>query len=568
MVGLGLIPINSFKWFLLACLICSCFFGGTTSQTCDPNDLLALKEFAGNLTNGSVISSWSDQSLCCEWEGVGCNKSGNGRVTALNLSGKGLKGVISVSLSKLDQLKLLNLSWNHLEGGLPLEVSNLKQLEVLDLSHNRLVGSVSRTLVGLSSIQLLNILGNSFEGDLFDLGEFPNLSVINASRNLFTGGLNYKSCSFSNNLRVIDVSMNYLTGRLDGLFYCKTSLQQLHVESNSLSGELPESLYLISSLKQLSISSNNFSGQLSQNISRLLSLKTFLLFENRFSGPLPDVFGNLTRLESLTAHSNLISGPLPPTLALCSKLRVLDLQNNALSGPINLDFNKLPDLSILVLSLARNALHGSIPESYAKLSSLVSLALSSNSFVNLSGALSVLQECRNLTTLILTKNFIGEEIPENVTGFESLMVFALGNCAVRGQIPKWLQNCHNLRVLDLSWNQLDGSIPAWVDLKSLISMNSSSFDLSTSAGFSLSAKGSRYLNSLPYNQASTFRPSILLSNNHLNGTIWPDIGKLKELHALDLSKNNITGSIPMSISEMSNLEVLDLSWNHLSGIVP
>ncbi|XAR56528.1 Non-specific serine/threonine protein kinase [Bertholletia excelsa] len=471
MVGLGRIPLNSFKWFLLGCLICSCFVGGTTSQTCDPNDLLALKEFAGNLTNGSIISSWSHQSLCCEWEGVGCNKSGNGRVIVLNLSGKGLKGVISVSLSKLDQLELLNLSWNHLEGGLPLEVSNLKQLEVLDLSHNRLVGSVSRTLVGLSSIQFLNISGNSFEGDLFDLGEFPNLSVINASGNLFTGGLNYKSCSFSNNLRVLDVSMNRLTGGLNGLFYCNTSLQQLHVESNSLSGELPESLYLISSLEQFSISANNFSGQLSRNI--------------------------------------------------------------------------------------------------------------------------ILQECRNLTTLILTKNFIGEEIPENVTGFESLMIFALGNCAVRGQIPKWLQNCHNLRVLDLSWNQLDGSIPPWIgkmeklfyldfsnnsltgempksltDLKSLISMNSSSFNLSTSTGFPLYVKRNQSLNGLPYNQASSFPPSILLSNNHLNGTIWPEIGKLKQLHVLDLSKNNISGTIPMSISDMSNLEVLDFSWNNLSGIIP
>lgn len=617
MVGLGFIPVTFLHWVFFACFICSCLDLGTPSQTCDPNDLLALKEFAGNLTNGSIISSWSNESICCEWDGIECgNGSSANKVIMLNLSTKGLTGVISGSLGSLDQLKLLNLSWNHLEGGLPAEFSNLTKLEVLDLSHNLLTGPVSGSLGGLNSIQSLNISCNSFTGELVDfIGGFPLIAVLNISSNLFAGGLSSQICNSSTKIQILDLSMNQLAGGIDSIGNCSKSLQKLHLDGNSLSGQIPDSLYSISSLEQLSISANNFSGQLSQKLGELSNLKTLIINGNRFSGPLPNVFGNLSQLKQLTANSNSFSGLLPSTLALCSNLRVLDLRNNSLSGHINLDFTGLPYLCTLdlatnhfsgplpnslsscrklkTLSLAKNALTGQIPENYANLSSLEYVSLSNNSIANLSSALSVLQHCNNLTTLILTENFHGEEIPEIEIGFESLMIFALGNCALNGQIPIWLLNCPNLEVLDLSWNLLNGSIPPWIgemaslfyldfsnnsltgeipisltELKSLIYASNSSSNLTTSTGIPLYVKRNQSSNSLQYKQASSFPPTIYLSNNKLNGTIWPEIGQLKQLHVLDLSLNNITGTIPSSISDMSNLEVLDLSCNDLYGSIP
>ncbi|XP_059662666.1 phytosulfokine receptor 2 [Cornus florida] len=620
MVSLGFIPMTFLKWAFLACFVCSCLGLQTLSQPCDRNDLQALKEFRGNLTSGSIIKAWSEDSVCCNWDGVACEHGGNGSaagiVTMLNLSGKGLRGVISNSLGSLPQLKLLNLSCNHLEGALPMVISNLKQLEVLDLSHNMLAGPVLGALGGLKSIQSFDISSNSFNGHLLDLGGFPNVVVFNVSNNSFAGEFSSRMCNSSKKIQILDLSMNHFTGGLESLANCSTSLQRLHVDINSFSGNLPDFLYSMSSLEQLSVSANNFSGQLSKKLSKLSTLKTFVLYGNRFSGPLPDVFGALTHLEQFIAHSNSFSELLPSTLTLCSNLRVLDLRNNSLSGPIsNIDFTGLPHLWMLdlatnnfsgvlpeslsrcqelkILSLAKNELSGQIPESYVNLTSLLFLSLSNNSFTNLSVALSVLQQCRNLTTLILTKNFHGEEIPENVSGFERLMIFALGNCALNGQIPVWLSNCRKLEVLDLSWNHLNGSIPPWIgqmeslfyldfsnnslvgeipksltELKSLISTNSSSPNLAISTGIPLYVKRNQSASGLQYNQASSFPPSILLSNNSLNGTIWPDIGQLKQLHVLDLSRNNITGTIPSSISDMGNLEVLDLSSNNLYGSIP
>ncbi|XWS11006.1 hypothetical protein CRYUN_Cryun38cG0046800 [Craigia yunnanensis] len=619
MVVLGFISMTFLNWVFLACFICSALSLQTSGQSCDPNDLLALKEFAGNLTGGSIITAWSNESICCQWDGVVCgNKSivsDSSRVTSLILPKRDLKGKISSSLARLDQLKRLDLSCNHLGYVLPLELSNLKQLEFLDLSYNMLSGTVSKSVSGLISIQWLNISSNLFNGDLLELGRFPDVAVFNLSNNSFTGQVCSQICSYAKRIQVLDLSMNLLVGSLEGLDNCSISLQQLHLDYNSLSGYLPDSFYSMLSLQRLSISENNFSGQLSKKLSKLSSLKSLIIYGNHFSGRLPDVFGNLAQLELLCAHSNLFSGPLPSSLALCSKLHVLDLRNNSFSGPLDLNFTGMPHLFSLylatnhfagslptslsdcrqlqVLNLAKNEFSGRIPESFANLRSLVFLSLSNNSFIDLSGALSVLQQCKNLTTLILTKNLYREEIPRNVSGFESLTVLALGNCALKGQIPDWLSGCRKLKVLDLSWNHLNGSIPTWIgqmenlfyldfsnnsltgeipksltELKSLVSSNSSLATLSCSAGIPLYVKRNQSASGLQYNQISSFPPSLYLSNNRLNGTILPEIGLLKQLHVLYLSRNNITGVIPISISNMENLEVLDLSYNDLHGSIP
>ncbi|KAL0282650.1 UNVERIFIED_CONTAM: Phytosulfokine receptor 2 [Sesamum angustifolium] len=91
-----------------------------------------------------------------------------------------------------------------------------------------------------------------------------------------------------------------------------------------------------------------------------------------------------------------------------------------------------------------------------------------------------------------------------------------------------------------------------MDLKSLISAKSYTSSLNTSTGIPLFVKRNQSASGLQYNQASSFPPSILLSNNRINGTIWPKIGQLKQLHVLDLSRNNITGTIPAPFRIWSN----------------
>lgn len=606
--------MSPLKELFLAIFICFIFAFLASSENCDPNHLLALKEFAGNITNGSIIANWVDESTCCEWDGVECDLSSPGRVIMLKLSNMSLRGVISRSLGNLDQLTLIDLSYNHLQGVLPKQISNLKMLKFLDLSHNSISGPLPKSLSELNSLISMNISGNSFNGDLIDLSGFTSLVELNISSNSFTGEFGSQICNFSKKIQVLDISTNEFSGNFQELKNCSKSLQQLRVDGNYLSGHIPEELYSLSSLEHLSLANSCLSGHLSNNLGKLSNLKTLVISVNQFSGPIPDVFRNLPRLETFLADSNLFSGKLPQTFSLCSNLRMLDLRNNSLSGPIDLNCNnlsklfsldlatnhfsgRLPDLSncrkLEVVSFAKNSLIGEIPNSYRNLTSLVFLSLSNNTFVNLSRALSVLQNCPKLETLVLTKNFNGEQIPENVIGFKNLSLFALGNCKVTGKIPYWLRNCSNLQVLDLSWNHLDGEIPNWIghleklfyldlsnnsligeipksltELKCLSNSRICSSNLIPPSGIPLFVKRNQTAHGLQYNKPSNFPPSIYLSNNRINGTIWPEIGNLKQLHVLDLSRNNISGTIPDSISGMGNLETLDLSSNELSGTIP
>ncbi|KAL5730431.1 Phytosulfokine receptor 2 [Ranunculus cassubicifolius] len=610
--------VSILKWVFIASFVCSSL--GIENQNCDPNDLLALKQFAGNLTNGSIISAWSKDSKCCTWDGVVCNNLHTelvaSRVIMLILPSRGLQGKISQAIGGLNQLQNLDLSNNTLKGDIPIGLLTLQHLEVLDLSYNMLSGSISEALGGLKALRLLNLSGNSLTGELLDLGAFPNLSVFNISINLLNGTIDSIICNASHALRILDLSMNRFSGVLmeDGLSNCSRSLQQLHVDSNSFSGYLPDSLFLMSSLEQLTLSSNNFSGQLGEKLSKLSRLKTLVISGNKFYGPLPNVFGNLTELEHLMLHSNNFSGLLPSSLSSCLMLQELDVHNNSLTGIVDLNFTQMPHLTTLdlasnhfhgplpdtlsncrklkTLSVAKNKFHGNIPEDFVNLKSLTFLSLSNNTFANLSQALVVLQQCRNISTLILTRNFRDEEIPGNVSGFANLMILALGNCGLSGEIPMWLLNCRRLEVIDLSWNHLSGSIPQWIgqmenlfyvdisnnsltgeiprsltDLKNLVSPNACA-KATMSVSIPLYVKRNVSAHGLQYNQVSSFPPSLLLSNNKINGTLWPDIGRLKGLHVLDVSRNNITGTIPSTISDMENLEVLDLSYNDFIGSIP
>lgn len=108
-----------------------------SATPCHPDDLHALRGFAGNLNGGGVLlrGAWSGAS-CCAWEGVGCNGA-TGRVTALRLP---------ISLEDCGELKSLNHANDRLVGATPSWIGELDNLCYLVLSHNSSVGEVPNSL--------------------------------------------------------------------------------------------------------------------------------------------------------------------------------------------------------------------------------------------------------------------------------------------------------------------------------------------------------------------------------------------------------------------------------------
>ncbi|ERN09546.1 phytosulfokine receptor 1 [Amborella trichopoda] len=587
------------------------------NQRCSSSDLDALMGFMAGLSQG--INGWGNDSYCCSWRGVFCGSSGAASssgsetmVIRLVLRELGLNGSISRALASLDQLQTLDLSLNMLYGSVPSELFRLQRLEYLDLSYNKLSGNFT-DVIGLPSVRVFNISSNFFDGQLPLLSGPVNLTVFNISNNSFTGSIDAGICRNSGKIQAIDLSMNLFSGYFPVGFGNCRSLQILSLSCNSLSGQLPDDLFGLSLLEQLSFSANRLSGNFSNRLGNLSKLVILDLSANGFSGPVPEIFGNLKNLQTLFAYSNRLVGPLPSSLSNCSGLRMLNLKNNSLSGTLSLDFSMFPRLNLLdvgsnhfegllpaslsscqelkTINLGRNGLSGQIPQSFANMQSLSFLSLSNNSFHNISEALGILQQCRSLTSLILTMNFQGEEMPIDINGFGGLKFLAIPNCGLSGFIPPWLQNCENLQVLDLSWNHLSGSIPPWIGdferlfyldlsnnsftgeipknltlLKSLISRSywprDSTIEMPVIIKRNHSAAG------FQYNQISSFPPTLSLAHNGLGGPIWEEFGNLRLLHVLDLSSNNLSGSIPSNLSNMRSLEILDLSFNNLSGSIP
>lgn len=587
------------------------------------NETQALLEFK-RLVNESTLLNWHAGLPYCNWEGVECsgvdkNKSmeeNSGSpmlVTKLKLQKKGLKGVISGSLGCLYNLKEVNLSFNLLSGAVPAELFQLQHIETLDLSFNNLSGTIP-PVKGFRSIQSFNISNNFFSGKFPEFDMASNLTALIVYNNSFTGHIPTNICKNSSSVRILNFSTNkFNTSLSEGLADCQ-ALEEFNAGSNDLVGSLPDDIFRIPSLRQLLLPSNSFSGNLSASIGDLRNLTVIELFGNNISGILPEELGKLEKIEQLMLSSNKFSGFLP-NLTSCKKLQVLDLRNNSLIGTINLDFKNFPDLVSLdlatnhltgnipatisncklirILSLAKNHLYGEIPDSFRSLPALAFVSISNNSLINATSALTVLQECRNLTTLILSLNFREGHIPTDITGFRRLKILALGKCGLSGQVPKWLQNCKDLQVLDLSWNKFTGSIPPWLgyfkfmfyldmsknflsgdiplqltQLQSLTSIQNLTATDRTSLDLPLYVKHNKNASGLQYNQVANFPPALYLSNNRLEGRIWPGFGQMKLLHILDLSRNNLMGTIPDTLSNMANLENLDLSGNNLSGRIP
>ncbi|XP_020160241.1 phytosulfokine receptor 1 [Aegilops tauschii subsp. strangulata] len=585
-------------------------------SSCNPDDYGALEGFLRGLTGG--ISGWtlsnttSEVANCCAWVGLTCDAGG--RVIRLDLHGRKLKGELAPSLAQLDHLQWLNLSDNNLRGAILAPLLQLHRLQRLDVSNNELSGTFPAN-VSLPVIEVFNISFNSFSGTHPTLHGSSQLTVFDAGYNMFTGRVDSSICESSRVIRVIRFTSNLFAGELPEGFGNCTKLEELYAELNSISGSLPDDIFKLQFLKNLSLQENQLTGRMSPRFGNLSSLAQLDISFNSFSGHLPDVFGRLGKLEYFSAQSNLLRGPLPASLSQSPSLKMLYLRNNSLNGRINLNCLKMTQLSSLdlgtnkfigtidslsdchhlrSLNLGTNNLSGEIPADFRKLQFLSYISLSNNSFTNVSSALSVLQDCPSLTSLVLTKNFHdGKAWPmTGIHGFHKIQVFAIANSHLSGAIPPWLANFRELKVLDLSWNQLSGDIPAWIgdleflfyvdlsnnsltgvipnsfsSMKGLLTFNSSQQSTETDY-FPFFIKRNKTGKGLQYKQVSSFPPSLILSHNKLIGAILPGFGSLKNLYVLDLSNNNISGIIPDELSGMSSLESLDLSHNNLTGSIP
>ncbi|KAG4198677.1 hypothetical protein ERO13_A05G101300v2 [Gossypium hirsutum] len=522
--------------------------------------LLELKKGIEKDPSGKVLDSWDSKSLASDgcprnWFGITCNE---GHVTAITLNGLGLvgnfsfpvivglkllrnlsissnqltgtisnigsirslqfldlsvnafHGVIPSGIANLKDLVLLNLSSNSFDGTFPSGFSNLKRLKYLDLRSNVFSGDIMKLLSQLQSVVHVDLSSNQLSGSL-DLGIgtshfISSIQYLNISQNLLVGELfAHDGMPYFDSLEVLDASNNQLVGTIPSFNFI-VSLRILRLGSNRLSGSLPEALLQESSmilseldlslnqlkgpvgsitsttLKKLNISSNKLSGSLPYRIGHCAVID---LSNNLLSGDLSRIQGWGNYVEVIELSSNSLTGTLPDKTSEFLRLTAFKVCNNSLQGVLPSILATYPELKVVDLSL--NRLNGSLLPSFFMSTKLTHLNLSSNNFT---GSIP-LQDIKNLPSVSSTGNL-------------SLLTLDLSHNSLTGNLPPEIAKFHNLEILNLSDNKLEGSIPDGLpnELKGFNGFPDSSFHPGNSllkfGSFPLSPKGSSDLNLKPH----------------------------------------------------------------------
>ncbi|KAK9904411.1 hypothetical protein M0R45_000777 [Rubus argutus] len=108
----------------------------------------------------------------------------------------------------------------------------------------------------------------------------------------------------------------------------------------------------------------------------------------------------------------------------------------------------------------------------------------------------------------------------------------LADLGLKGKFPRGVQNCTTLTGLDLSSNNLSGSVPDDVD------------------------------------KLIHFITSLDLSSNNFSGEIPKNISNCTFLNVLKLDNNKFSGQIPPQLGQLSRIKTFSLTNNQLSGPIP
>ena len=248
-----------------------------------------------------------------------------------------------------------------------------------------LVGPLPTSLLRCTSLVRFRLERNQLQGDISEMGVYPNLVYIDISSNKLFGQLSHSwgechglsmlrasengitgvippSIGKLSQLRILDVSSNKLEGHIPPEIGNIMTLFNLSLGNNLLRGSIPQEIASLKNLEYLDLSSNNLSGQLGGSVGQCLKLRLLNLSHNQLNGSIPMELGMLVNLQGLLDLSeNSFSSMIPTQLGDLSMLEALNLSHNALSGRIPPSFQRMN--SLLYMDVSYNKLEGPVPQS-------------------------------------------------------------------------------------------------------------------------------------------------------------------------------------------------------------
>ncbi|GMG99926.1 hypothetical protein Nepgr_001766 [Nepenthes gracilis] len=318
-----------------------------------------------------------------------------------------------------------------------------------------------------------------------------------------------------------------------------------------------------------------------------------------WTGVLCDIYSGRVISMNLS-HMNL-SGTVSPSLCKLSFLQILVLSHNNFNSMIPSCLGNL--LSLRTLDLSYNGLGGSVPNTLMRLLHLRELILNDNPYLGGNLPVWVGNFSTNLRKLNLGSDSFQGEIPQslfysksleyldvsnnNLSGsllefHQPLVLLNLASNQIFGTLPCFDACVQSLSILNLANNFIVGQIPSCISsLQALRQLNLSNNGLKYQISPMLVFSEKLLALDLSYNALSgpiprkiaetTYDSGLLildLSHNQFSGEIPSKITELKSLQALFLSHNLLSGEIPAMIGNLTYLQVIDLSHNSLTGSIP
>ncbi|KAK9664980.1 hypothetical protein RND81_14G081600 [Saponaria officinalis] len=517
--------------------------------------LLRIKsEIVGSFDQG-VLSSWNGSLHHCTWEGVTCER-GNDRVSALDLSSKGLQGTISPFIGNLTFLVDIWLFNNSLKGEIPNELGRLVRLMDLQLDNNTLTGEIPRNLSACTNLESLTIGFNKLEGNLpLEFKSLSKLKYLIMHDNFLTGPL-FDVVANLTSLRRVSCVNNAFTGTIPDSIGKMRNLNGLGVGGNHLSGVVPTPLFNLSSLNILDLGINQLQGQIPPDIGLKFPRISFLsLAQNYFSGSIPNSLSNLTSLMTLELQFNNFTGSVPHHLGYLQNLTVLELYRNYLVDDINFISSLVNCTQLRSLDVSENDFTGNLPSAVANLSiTLTWLTIGENP---ISGTIPTgISNLINLEQLEMDSSEFTGTIPSELGKLRNLAWLGLDSNRLTGIIPSSLGNITRLTSLYLDENQLQGSIPSSLSAcEYMLTLSLCNNHLTGALPGGLFTGPARYI-------------TLNFSGNHLEGSIPLEISAQLNLLNFDVSRNKLTGVLPSGLSNCPSLELLNLRDNMLHGNIP
>lgn len=530
---------------------------------------LNLREL--NLSNNSLTQLPSD------FDGLFIN------LESLDLGHNGLRGTIPEGLGGLTKLRVLLLNdQNYFREFTYADTSVAGSALAAELQkdENYLHGSIPPGLRGLVNLEVLDLSNNRLSAGIIPLGSLPNLRAMDLSNNKLNGNVSVRAGTANSNpkLRLVNLSSNQLTGTIPsslGSHANYRQLENLNLSDNQLGGEIPETFQSLSDLMILNLSSNQLNGAIPQGLGSLANLRGLYIGHNQFSGPIPTQLGNLSSLRTLRIEGNQELED-DPSACIPNRLRGQLRGYWHFFDPIS-NFGALTFCDEAALPLAPPQAPDDVDRA-----ALVALYEAtdgenwSNSEYNNWGSNRPIGEWSGVTLnndgrvvgLELVENGLDGQLPAELGDLDELEELTISwNRELSTEIPAELGNLTNLKVLDLSVNDLYGKIPSslhQLDHLEVLRLDNNRLD-SISLSTRLQTTGLyRIFSSGTLRNLAVLR----LDHNELSGDIPAAIGQLPNLVVLRLNDNRFSGEIPEGLGNLDSLHVVTLDNNSLAPTIP